>query len=195
MQRHLIPAAVLALAMSAASAQTNAADTVQRDVNQQTRIEQGLKDGSLSTREAARLEQEQSRIDRLQARDLADGKLTPAERARLKAAQDKASRDIAAARHNDVTGNPKSASSQRMQADVKRNANQQARINEGLKDGSLTKHEASKLEAGQAKVTKKEVVSGADGHVGAKEQAKVQSAENKQSAKIHKEKHDAQVKP
>ena len=32
------------------------AGTVQRDVNQQTRIEQGLKSGELNTREAAKLE-------------------------------------------------------------------------------------------------------------------------------------------
>lgn len=46
-----------------ASAQSTAA-TVQRDVNQQERIEQGLKSGALSTSEAARLEREQSAISR-----------------------------------------------------------------------------------------------------------------------------------
>jgi hypothetical protein len=188
-----------ALALSAvlaapAFAQTAASETG-RDVKQQQRIEQGLKSGELSTKEASKLEAGETKINKMESNAMKDGNLTPSEKAKIESAQNKESAAIARKKNNDVKGNPDSASSQRMQADVKRNANQQARINEGLKDGSLTKHEASKLEAGQAKVTKKEAVSGADGHVGAKEQAKVQSAENKQSAKIHKEKHDAQVKP
>jgi predicted transglutaminase-like cysteine proteinase len=194
MQRHLISAAILALAAFGASAQTSTAGAVQRDVNQQTRIEQGLKDGSLTTGEAARLEKEQSRVDRLQSRDLADGKLTPAERTQLKAAQDKASRDIAAAKHNDVKGNPQSASSRRMQADVQRNVNQERRIEAGVSNGSLTNREVGKLEGGQAKVDRKEYAAGRDGHVSAAEQQRVQRAENKQSRRIHRQKHDAQVR-
>ena len=96
-----VAAAVFSLASVAAFAQTNTAETVQRDVNQQTRIEQGLQSGSLNTREAARLEKEQANVDRLQAKSLKDGKLSAAERARLDAAQDKSSRDIHAAKHND----------------------------------------------------------------------------------------------
>ncbi|UUZ55732.1 hypothetical protein LP419_09440 [Massilia sp. H-1] len=44
------------------------------------------------------------------------------------------------------TGNPNSASSQRMQADVQRNVNQQTRIENGIKSGELTNHEVAKLE-------------------------------------------------
>ena len=183
----------LGLFASAAFAQT-AASTVQRDVNQQTRIEQGLKSGSLNTGEAARLEGEQSRIDRLQARDLKDGKLNPRERAQLNAAQNKASRDIKAAKTNDAKGNPQSASSQRMQADVARNVNQEKRIEQGVKSGDLTRREVGGLERGQAKVDHKEAVAGRDGHVSKGEQALVQRAENHQSRRIHREKHDGQVR-
>src|SRR3954465_11134535 len=63
--------------------------TVQRDVNQQERIEQGLKSGLMTTREASRLEREESRVERDQARALRDGKLTPAEKARLAREQNK----------------------------------------------------------------------------------------------------------
>jgi hypothetical protein len=187
-------AAALTLAFAGAHAQTNAATTVQRDVNQQTRIENGLKDGSLSTREGAKLEREESRVERLQARDLKDGKLSPAERAQLNAAQNKVSRDVAAARHNTVTGNPDSASSQRMQADVARNVSQQKRIEAGVQNGALTNHEVARLEAGQSHVNAKEARAGADGHVGAAEQASVQRSENRQSRRIRHEKHDAQVR-
>src|SRR4029077_17532219 len=89
----------------------------QRDVNQQQRIEQGLQSGQLSTREAGQLEREQQHVDKMEARDLRNGSISPAEQARLNAAQNKASRDIAVDKHNGVTGNPNSASSERMQAD------------------------------------------------------------------------------
>ena len=193
MNRQLILGIALLGASLGASAQT-AATAVQRDVNQQERIEQGLKSGALSTSEAARLEREQSAISRQQARALADGKLTPAEQARLRASQNKASRDIRAAKTNEVTGDPQSGSSQRMQADVQRNINQSKRIEAGVQNGSLTNHEVAKLERGRARVEGKEARAGRDGHVSAAEQARVQRTENRQSRRIRHEKHDAQVR-
>ena len=186
--RILVSSILLAFVASASYAQTPADSTVQRDVNQQNRIEQGLKAGSLSTGEAARLENEQSRIARLQAKDLKDGKLSPRERAQLTAAQNKASRDINSLENNNVKGNPISASSLRMQADVQRNANQEKRIEQGMQSGSLTNKRAGALERGQARVDHLEAVAGKDGHVGKGEQATIQRAENRQSAKIHKAK-------
>ena len=200
--RHFFIATTLSLLVAGAFAQTSAtpsvaspvaAASVQRDANQQTRIESGLKDGSLSTREAGRLESAQARVDRLQAKDLKDGKLSPAERTQLSRAQNRVSQQIAAARHNDVTGNPASASSQRMQADAARNANQQSRVAEGLRSGELTKHEAAKLEAGQAVVARKEAAAASNGHVGHAEQRNIQRTENRQSRRIHREKTDAQT--
>src|SRR5438046_10076373 len=61
--------------------------TVQRDVNEQQRIEQGLKSGQLTTREAARLEREEAQAERDQARARRDGTLSPAENARLASEQ------------------------------------------------------------------------------------------------------------
>ena len=194
MMNRTLLAAALSLACASAVAQTTAASTTQRDVNQQTRVENGLKDGSLSTKEAAKLEKEESHVDRLQAKDLKDGKLTNAERAQLNAAQNKVSGDIAADKHNAVTGNPNSASSKRMQADVARNVNQEKRIEGGVQNGSLTNHEVSKLERGQAHVDRKEAAAGADGHVSAAEQRRVQRSENHQSKRIYRQKHDAQVR-
>lgn len=184
---------LLALGVTGAWAQT-AVDTVQRDVNQQKRIEQGLKSGSLNTKEAGRLEREESRVERLQARDLKDGKLTPQESAQLDRAQDKVSRDIHAAKSNDITGNPQSASSQRMQADVQRNINQQQRIEQGVQSGNLTHREAAHLERGQARVDRTEARAARDGHVGEHEQARIQNRENHQSEKIHAEKHNGRFR-
>jgi len=166
--------------------------TVQRDVNQQSRIEQGLQSGQLTTREASKLELEQSRIERDQARALRDGTLTPAEKARLAREQDRASRDIYRESHDAQTGNPGSASSQRMQADVQRNLDQQKRIEQGVSSGQLTNREAARLESGQARDTRLEARAGADGRVGAGEQRRIQRTEDRQSRKIYREKHDEQ---
>ncbi|HET7795926.1 MAG TPA: hypothetical protein VFL64_21235 [Rhizobacter sp.] len=191
MKHSLITASLLLAASVGAFAQT-AATTVQRDVNQQQRIEQGLQNGSITTREGALLERDEAKVDKLQAQALKDGKLSDAERARLSAAQNKASQDIKTAKTNGVNGNPQSASSQRMQADVQRNINQQQRVEAGIQNGTLTNHEVAKLERGQAKVDHKEYAAGKDGKVGAHEQAHVQRAEDHQSKKIHHQKHDAQ---
>ena len=191
MKTRILAASILvALASFGASAQTTA-DTVQRDVNQQTRIENGLKDGSLNTKEASRLEGEQSKIDRLQAKELKNGKLSPQERAQLQRAQNRASKDIKAAETNGVKGNPESKSSERMQADVQRNINQEKRVEQGVKSGELTNRETGKLEAGQARVDHAEAAAGKDGHVGKNEQARIQRKEDRQSGAIYKKKHNA----
>jgi hypothetical protein len=184
---------VAGILSTAALAQTVQQDQ-QRDVNQQQRIEQGLQSGQLSTREAGQLEREQQHVDKMEARDLRNGSISPAEQARLNAAENKASRDIYADKHNGVTGNPNSASSQRMQADVQRNVNQQQRIANGVKSGALTNREVGSLERGQAHVDRKEANAAADGHVGAAEQRNIQRSENHQSARIYRKKHTDRVK-
>jgi len=167
---------------------------VQRDVNQQQRIEQGLQSGSLTTREAASLEKKESQVDRMESRALKDGTLTDAEKARIQRAQNNVSRDIEKDKHNAQTGNPNSASSQRMQADVQRNINQEKRIEQGVQSGQLTNREAGKLERGQANVDRREARAGADGHVGRGEQRGIQTAENRQSRHVFNQKHDGQKK-
>lgn len=178
---------------ASAFAQTSATE-VQRDVKQQQRIEQGLKSGQLSTQEAAQLERGESRIDKMEARALRDGQLSPQEKARIQAAQNQQSQAIANDKHNAVVGNPNSASSQRMQADVQRNVAQQQRIEQGVQSGQLTNRETASLERGQARVNRAEARAGADGHVGPREQARVQARENHQSHRIFHKKHNDAVK-
>ena len=187
-----ILATALGLAFSAGAFAQPGAGTVQRDVDQQQRIEQGLKSGSLTTREASRLEGEEAKVQRDQARAMSDGKLSPAEKARLAREQNQVSRDIYREKHDAQTGNPNSASSQRMQADVQRNVNQQRRIEQGVQSGSLTTHEAANLERGQSNVEHREGRAGADGQVSAKDQQRVQHAENRQNKRIYRQKHDRQ---
>jgi len=186
-------AAIAALFSVAVQAQTTGSE-VQRSLNQQQRIEGGLKSGQLTTREAARLEREESRVERMESNALKDGKLSPAEKARINRAQNQVSRDIHREKHDAQTGNPSSPSSQRMQADVQRNINQQQRIEQGVQSGQLTNREVGKLERGQARVNRAEARAGVDGKVGPKEQRHVQKAENRQSRRIHNEKHDEQTR-
>ena len=181
--------AVGALLSTSAMAQ-NTQDVIQRDVNQEKRIEQGLKSGELNTKEAAKLEREESRVDKMESKALSDGKLSNAEKHRIEREQNRVSKDIAREKHDGQTGDPNSASSKRMQADVQRNINQQERIEQGVQSGQLTNKEAGNLERGQARVDRKEARAGADGHVGAGEQRGIQNAENHQSKKIYRDKHN-----
>jgi len=179
---------------TAAWAQTPAEQDQQRDVNQQQRIEQGLQSGQLSTKEAGSLERQEKHVDNMEARDLKNGSMSAGEQARLNAAQNKVSSDIYADKHNGVTGNPNSASSQRMQSDVQRNVNQQQRIQNGMDSGSLTNREAGSLERGQARVNGREANAAANGHVGAAEQRGIQRSENRQSRRVYRKKHNAVTK-
>jgi hypothetical protein len=63
-----------------------------------------------------------------------------------------------------------------------------------VQSGSLTTREAGQLERGEAQVSRRKARAGADGQVSAKDQQRVQSAENRQSKKIYREKHDRQKK-
>ena len=198
MNRNLLVTALIATAAFgasfAASAQTNAANTTQRDVNQEQRIENGLQNGTITTRENSELQRDEAHVDKLQAKDMKNGAMTPAEKAQLTAAQNKTSRDIHTATSNGINGNPLSASSQRAQADTQRNIDQQKRINQGVRSGSLTNHEAASLERGQSNVDKREARAGANGNVSAGEQRRIARADNRQSARIYNKKHNAQVK-
>jgi hypothetical protein len=184
---------IAGLATGAAHAQ-NAANDQARDVNQQQRIEQGLQSGQLSTKEAGSLERQEQHVDHMEAKDLKNGSINPAEQARLNAAQNKVSSDIHADKTNGVKGNPNSASSQRMQADVQRNVNQQERIKNGISNGSLTNKEVGSLERGQAHVAGREANAARNGHVGAGEQNRIQRSENRQSARVYNKKHNDRVR-
>jgi hypothetical protein len=190
MTRTLALTGVIALGLAfAAYAQTPGSE-VQRNLNQQQRIEQGLQSGQLSTREAAKLERGEAQIERMESNAMKDGTLSPAEKARIRKAQNAESAAIDKQKHDAQKGNPASASSRRMQADVQRDINQQARIRQGVASGSLTTAEAGKLERGQARVNRIEANAGADGRVGAAEQARIQHSENVQSERVYRKKHN-----
>jgi len=173
------------------------ADTVardqQRNMSQEQRIERGLRTGELSTQQAGMLEREQRQIDRMEARDLKDGSISAGEQAKLAAAEKKASQDIYQLKHDATLANPKTASDERMQADVQRDVNEQRRIQRGIDTGALTDREASALERGQARIDRDEAGAAANGQVTTHEQNRIQDAEHRQSNRIFNKKHNDNV--
>ncbi|WP_374620301.1 hypothetical protein [Pandoraea sp.] len=169
-----------------AFAQSAPSETV-RDINQQQRIENGLKRGQLTTQEASRLEKGEATIDRMQAH--ADRtRDTAAQRARIARAQNEESANIERLKHNGRVANPASVSSERMQADVQRNVAQEKHIAQGQAAGTLNTRQVGSLEQGQAHVDAAEAHAGKHGHVSAGEQAGIEHRENRQRQRIREDK-------
>lgn len=193
MKRTLIATSILLASFGIAQAQT-AGENAQRDADQQQRIEKGLQSGQLNTKETGRLERQEKTIDHQEARaEKSGGTMTPQEQARINREQNRVSRNIYDDKHNAVTGNPNSVSSQHLQTDVQRDANQQQRIANGQNSGQLTSREAGRLESGQARVNRAEANSAANGRVGGVEQARIQGKDNVQSRRVYNKKHNGKV--
>src|SRR5258706_5784413 len=75
-----------------------------------------------------------------------------------------------------------------------RQAEQQRRIDEGVKSGQLNKKEAARLEKGQERIQKMENKAMADGKMTPKERARIEKAQDRESQRIYREKHDKQVR-
>lgn len=161
-----------------------------RERNQQQRIRQGERSGELTRREAGRLEAEQARIrvDEKYARR-SGGELTPEERARLDKELNRSSKDIYQQKHDEQergNNNPKGINA--------REENQQDRIQQGVKSGELTRREAERLEAEQARIAVNEKYARRSGDgLSPQERARLEKELNKSSKDIYKQKHDGQT--
>lgn len=71
-----------------------------RQAEQQKRIDQGVQSGQLTSKEAARLEKGQERVQAMEDKAKADGKVTKQERARIQHAQNVQSRHVAKEKHD-----------------------------------------------------------------------------------------------
>lgn len=74
-----------------------------------------------------------------------------------------------------------------------RQVNQEQRIEQGEQSGTLTPREENRLENGQDHLQTMEDKAKADGNVTRQERARLQHAENKQSQRIFRQKHDRQT--
>ena len=75
-----------------------------------------------------------------------------------------------------------------------RQMNQEQRIDQGIASGQLTQRETNRLERGQDRVDNLENRAKSDGVVTARERARVQHAQNVESKRIYRQKHDRQVR-
>src|SRR5947209_767538 len=98
----VIAVAVAGLFSAGASAQTVGSE-VQRNVNQERRIKQGVQSGQLTIREVGGLERGQAHVDRAEARAGADGKVGPNEQRRIQKAENKQSKRIYHEKHDAQT--------------------------------------------------------------------------------------------
>jgi hypothetical protein len=74
----------------------------------------------------------------------------------------------------------------------RRQSNQASRIEQGIRSGQLTRAEAAKLKAEQARIAAMERAAERDGRVTRSEKARIQAAQNAASRHIYQEKNDAQ---
>ena len=74
----------------------------------------------------------------------------------------------------------------------KRQANQERRIDQGIASGELNKREAARLERGQDRGDAIEDKAKSDGTVTRRERARIHHAQNVESRRIYRQKHDAQ---
>jgi hypothetical protein len=101
MSRTFTRSLIAGLAIVAASTTIASADEIDRRQNmQERRIQQGVRDGSITRQEYQRLEQEQARINALERRAKADGRVDYREAAQIGRAQQEASRHIYQEKHD-----------------------------------------------------------------------------------------------
>jgi hypothetical protein len=93
---------LVGLAAGSVAAQTKSPRVDRRERRQEARIQEGVKSGELTKREAATLEAQQEKIRKDEMKAKADGTLSPAERMKLKREQNRANRRILRKKNNDV---------------------------------------------------------------------------------------------
>jgi hypothetical protein len=158
----------------------------EREANQDQRISNGLRNGSMTSGEAARAERTQSNIDQQVHNDrMANGgKLTSQERQQVNQEQNAASRQIYNEKHNGNTITPNEVDN--------REANQQARTAQGLRNGSMTSGEAARTNRNQSNVAQQvhneRTANG--GPLTGQQKAQANREENRNSRQIYNEKHN-----
>lgn len=173
-------------------AATKPADVAERKQAQQDRIANGIQNGSLTPGEAAGLEKRESKLNQeTQAMRAADGgKLTAADKAKLERQQNRMSHAIYRQKHDGQSvnnaGNPSTPAG-------RFSRNEQGRIANGVKDGSLTTGEASKLEGQQAKINQErnDMRAADGGKLSAADRSKVSNQEHRLSHETYRAKHNS----
>ena len=168
---------------------------VERKNIQGKRIRSGVKDGSLTQREAHGLVSKEQRIGHAAKKAASDGDVTAREKMQLGHMQNKLSRHIFTERHDKqgkmgpnlpATANP---------GVNRRQRRQRHRIAHGIKNGSLTKDEVKGIVAREKAIAKLEAEMKSDGKLDMKERKTLHTLLNQTSKLIFKAKHDSDVRP
>ncbi len=183
-----------------------------RQARQQARIGNGISNGSLSRREAGRLERQQAALNRQEQfyRSTGNG-LSNKERARLEREQNQLSQNIYHQKHDGQDrnpgpgngwgnppgqgpGNPPGTSWNNYNHGVNwRQDHQQDRIYNGVQNGSLTQKEYDRLENQQANLAAQEARFRASGNgLSPSERARLEAEQDALSRNIHWQKNDGQ---
>lgn len=101
--RGLVAGMVGVSLLAGVSSDAYAGRVARRERHQQARIQQGVKSGELTQGEAARLERGEARIENRREAALEDGKMDGGERRQLRRMQNRESRRIWRAKHNERT--------------------------------------------------------------------------------------------
>jgi len=160
-----------------------------RQQTQRARIEHGVRSGELTRRETHAVVEGQRDIRQLERGYRSDGTLTGPERRDLHHEQNEASRDIYRQTH-DAQNRPGSAPPTRDPGINERQANQSARIVQGVKSGELTHDEAQGLRDERRDIRELEQGYKSDGTLTKDERKDLNQELNGQSQSIYAEKHD-----
>jgi hypothetical protein len=186
MQRTILFTAAAAM-LVAASAIAQTTEVGQRRENQQDRIAQGVKSGSLTAGETGNLETKESAINQevRTDRSLNGGHLTGQEKGIVNGQQNKLSNQIYNDKHN--------ASTAHYGNNVvgQRRENQQDRIAKGIASGKLNAGQTARLEKGESGINHEVAADRAanGGKLTAAEKTQVNGQQNATSGKIYRAKH------
>ncbi len=160
----------------------NARQQVQRE-----RIQQGVRSGELTRREAVRAREDQRDIRQLERAYKSDGELTRGERRDLTHEQNQASREIYREKHDAQDRAPAAV---RDPVINQRQANQAGRVAQGVKSGELTRPEAQELRGERRDIRQLERDYKSDGVLTGEERRDIKQQLNQNSREIYEEKND-----
>ena len=175
---------VMAVVCMMAASSAHARMSIPQQVDQlQTRINSGVAKGQLSRQEAATLQENLDWVKHRFNRMTADGLLTPGERANMEKTLGKISSMIYKKKHNPIGPIYGPALQSRI-------AEQQSRINNGIKSRKLNRREAAVVQDNLNWIKRRLARSIADGRLTASERDRLEAMLDQNSKMIFREKHD-----
>jgi hypothetical protein len=182
---------VLALAANQVNAGARDPRVNARQHHQQNRIHQGVRSGELTRHEARGLAGQQRDVRQLERGYKSDGRLTGTERRDLAHEQNQASRKIFQQKHDAQERSTGTAATRDPGVNA-RQAEQSARIAQGVKSGALTHRESRELRTERRDIRDLEQGYKSDGALSRDERRDLHQQLNQQSREIAEEKHDTE---